>query len=55
MPFWELTPPPPGVTLDKTACVPVFWQRRKKKWVEEESLIFGHANLCLISVSYVLV
>lgn len=36
--FWELTPPL-GVTFDKTFCVPVFWQ--KKKWVEDESLVFG--------------
>lgn len=26
--FWELTPPP-GVTLDKTFCVPVFLAKKK--------------------------
>ena len=40
---------PPGVTLDKAFCVP-FFSPRKKKWVEDESLIFG---LCKSSVNFV--
>lgn len=41
--FWELTPPP-GVTLDKTFCVPVFLAKKKSEFFfgkKKESLIFG--------------